>query len=181
MILIVSKTICIFVTTIKNLSMNIEYRKLLSGESTMYRAIRLESLERFPESFGATYEEARNTEKLRIEYDIENQTPERFVWGAFAAGELIGICVFVKDAGSSGNIYQMYVKEGFQGKNIGYGLIDAVIREARKLFHSIDIFLDVIPTNERAYYLYRKIGFKEVEKETEDRKNDSNIIMQYQH
>ncbi|MDC8100663.1 GNAT family N-acetyltransferase [Chryseobacterium rhizosphaerae] len=156
--------------------MTIEYRKLHPAESKIYRLLRLESLEKFPESFGATYEEAQNTEKLRMEFDIENQTPERFVWGAFADAQLIGICVFVKDTGSSGNIYQMYVKEGFQGKNIGYELVEAVIHEARRLFHPIDIFLDVIPTNERAYYLYKKIGFKEVEKET-----DSNIVMKYHH
>ncbi|MBP2619561.1 hypothetical protein [Chryseobacterium jejuense] len=50
----------------------------------MYRTIRLESLEQFPESFEATYQEAMNTEKLRMETDIENQTVEKFVFGAFA-------------------------------------------------------------------------------------------------
>jgi ribosomal protein S18 acetylase RimI-like enzyme len=141
---------------------NISYRKLISGESKMYRAIRLESLEKFPESFGATYQEALSIEKFRIENDIEEQTPERFVYGAFAQQELVGICTFVKNEDSTGSIYQMYVKREFQGKNIGQGLIEAVIAEACQKFNGIEIILEVIPGNDKAYNLYRKIGFHEI-------------------
>jgi len=85
----------------------------------MYRHIRLESLQKFPESFGITYEEAIKNEKLRIEYDIENQSADRFVVGAFAEDRLIGICTFMKNEDGHGNIYQLYVKETFQGNNAG--------------------------------------------------------------
>ncbi|KAA2222620.1 GNAT family N-acetyltransferase [Chryseobacterium sediminis] len=138
------------------------YRKLLPEESKIYRAIRLESLEKFPESFGATYQEAVNIEKFRIESDIEEETPERFVFGAFAQHELVGICTFVKNENSTGSIYQMYVKKEFQGKNIGQGLIEAVIAEASQKFKGIEIILEVTPGNDKAYNLYRKIGFQEI-------------------
>ncbi|WP_072923196.1 hypothetical protein [Chryseobacterium sp. OV279] len=59
--------------------MNITYRVLLPHESKNYRTIRLESLEQFPESFGAVYQEAQQIEKFRMESDIENQTQGRFI------------------------------------------------------------------------------------------------------
>jgi diamine N-acetyltransferase len=142
--------------------MNINYRILAPHESMNYRIIRLESLEKFPESFCASYQDALKIEKFRLESDIENQTEDRFVMGAFADDELIGICAFVKDENNTGNIYQMYVKESFQGKNIGWGLIQKVIEEAYERFNKINIFLEVTDKNEKAYNLYRKIGFKDV-------------------
>lgn len=156
--------------------MNIEYRNLLPNESKVYRAIRLESLEKFPESFGANYQEALKTEKFRIENDIENQSLDRFVFGAFANEELIGICAFAKDEKNTGNIYQMYVRMGFQGKNIGYDLLEAIIHEAYTRFNGIEIVLEVTPKNDRAYYLYKKIGFQEAGHENN---SESNIVMKY--
>ncbi|AZA76169.1 GNAT family N-acetyltransferase [Chryseobacterium sp. G0186] len=155
--------------------MHIEYRNLLPEESKIYRVIRLESLEKFPESFGANYLEALKTEKFRIEGDIENQSSERFVFGAFADRELIGICVFVKNEENTGNIYQMYVRRGFQGKNIGFGLIQAIINEAHSRFGKIEIILEVTPNNDRAYHLYKKMGFREIINENEE----NNIVMKY--
>lgn len=155
--------------------MNIEYRKLLSHESKIYRTIRLESLEQFPESFEASYQEALNTEKLRMETDIENQTPEKFVVGAFSDQKLIGLCTFVKNEDHSGTIYQMYVNKNFQGKNIGSGLLQAVIREAKKQFNIVEIFLEVNSKNDSAYHLYKKNGFKE----TDDENNRNVITMKY--
>lgn len=142
--------------------MNITYRVLLPHESKNYRTIRLESLEQFPESFGAVYQEALQIEKFRMESDIENQTQNRFMVGAFSDDELIGICAFVKEEDHKGSIYQMYVKENFQGKNIGFGLIQAVIGEACERFPDITILLEVTDKNEKAYNLYRKIGFIDV-------------------
>ena len=141
---------------------SINYRKLLPEESKIYRAIRLESLEKFPEAFGATYQEALSIKKFRLESDIEEETPERFVYGAFAQKELVGICTFVKNDNNTGSIYQMYVKREFQGKNIGKGLIEVVIAEACQNFNGIEIILEVTPGNDKAYNLYRKIGFQEI-------------------
>lgn len=156
--------------------MNIQYRKLLPEESTVYRTIRLESLKKFPESFCADYEDALKTEKFRIEYDIENQLAERFVVGAFHQDLLIGICTFVKDENSRGNIYQMYVKKEYQGKNIGLALIQKIIEEADKEFKDLEIYLEVKNTNVKAYRLYQKIGFTEVAEQNE---TDSYVLMKY--
>ncbi|WP_228406492.1 MULTISPECIES: GNAT family N-acetyltransferase [unclassified Chryseobacterium] len=163
----------------KNLiSMNISYRQLLPEESKAYRAIRLESLEQFPESFCATYQEASKIEKFQMENDIEEQTFGKFVVGAFSNDLLIGICAFVKSDENSGTLYQMYVKREFQGKNIGQGLIEAVIHEAGRQFNDIEIFLEVTPGNDKAYNLYRKTGFLEV-KNTSAEDPGNYIVMKY--
>ncbi|PQA91190.1 hypothetical protein B0A69_18220 [Chryseobacterium shigense] len=143
-------------------------------ESRNYRIIRLESLEKFPESFGADYQEALKIEKFRLESDIDEQNHNRFVLGAFTNEDLVGICAFVMDENGQGHIYQMYIKENFQGKNIGFGLIQAVIEEAQKRFKGIDIFLEVTDKNEKAYRLYRKIGFKEVTGQAGQKEGDGN-------
>jgi ribosomal protein S18 acetylase RimI-like enzyme len=157
--------------------MTIEYRNLLPQESNIYRTIRLESLEKFPASFGAQYQEALQIEKFRLESDIEQQAQGRFVIGAFDNQFLVGICVFVKEENNTGSIYQMYVRENYQGKHIGAGLIQATISEARQRFNKIDIFLEVIPHNVKAYGLYKKIGFEAVNNDIAD--VHANIMMRY--
>jgi ribosomal protein S18 acetylase RimI-like enzyme len=155
--------------------MDIEFRNLLPTESKVYRKIRLESLQKFPNSFSATYKEALKTEKLGLENDIENQTFEKFVYGAFSDNELIGICAFVKNKMNIGTIYQMYVQQNFQGRNIGLRLVEEVIKEARIRYECSEIFLEVASDNYKAYNLYKKIGFEEVN----EKENNKCFLMKY--
>ncbi|MFZ4929930.1 GNAT family N-acetyltransferase [Chryseobacterium sp. Mn2064] len=143
--------------------MNIEYRNLLPKESEEYRRIRLESLKEFPEAFSANYQESLGIEKLTLEYDIENQTFNKFVQGVFADNELIGICAFVKSSDNIGNIYQMYVQKKFQGKNIGLNLVQETVKEALRRYSNLEIFLEVSLDNIQAKHFYKKAGFQEVE------------------
>ncbi|MBV8327764.1 GNAT family N-acetyltransferase [Chryseobacterium sp.] len=159
--------------------MDIEYRKLLPQESVLYRKIRLESLKMFPEAFETTYQEAMKTEKLRLETDIEAQTFGRFVFGAFSDQELIGICTFIKENNNTGSLYQMYVKTGYQGNSIGYGLITTLIRETERQYEGIEIFLEVKSRALKAYHLYKKIGFKEEKNINKKEDSSGSIMMKY--
>ncbi len=138
------------------------YRKLQPNESSIYRAIRLESLKAFPESFCTKYDEAIQIEKFRFEYDIEHQEQERFVIGAFDQENLIGICAFAKGENSVGDIYQMYVKKEYQNSGIGFQLLHKTIFEAQQLHPKLTIQLEVTKGNHNAYNLYKKVGFIEV-------------------
>lgn len=148
--------------------MEIDFKPLASSESNEYREIRLESLKKFPDFFSASYEDTVKTDKLSIESDIENQTFNKFVCGAFFENKLIGICTFVKNELNIGNIYQMYVKPEFQGHNIGKQLLMETLKEAEKRFSKIEISLEVQTNNYKAIELYEKVGFERVSEEKEN-------------
>lgn len=101
------------------------------------------------------------TDKLSIESDIENQTFNKFVCGAFFENKLIGICTFVKNEINSGNIYQMY-------HNIGKQLLKETLKEAEKRFNKIEISLEVQTNNFKAIELYQKVGFERILEEKEN-------------
>ena len=116
-------------------------------------------------------------EKFKFEIDIEEQTTGRFVMGVFADDDLIGIGAFVLDDENSGNIYQMYIKEKFQRKNIGYGLIQGIINKAGSMFNYYEIYLEVTTNNSNAYNLYKKFGFEKMADNAAKKKNKSNLLM----
>ncbi|MDV3665115.1 GNAT family N-acetyltransferase [Elizabethkingia anophelis] len=157
--------------------MMIEYRNILPNESKAYRMIRLESLKAFPEAFSASYEESVKMEKLRLEEDIENQKPDRFVTGVFIDNELSGMCAFVNIGNNTGNILQMYVRKGFQGKSIGIELIQATILEAKCRFNNIKVELEVKSDNTKAFDLYKRAGFEEIPNDLQE--TSDVVIMRY--
>ncbi len=159
--------------------MDVEFRKLLPNESNIYRQMRLESLREFPEAFYANYEEALHTEKLKLEINIEQQTPDKFVMGAFVDAELIGMGVFILEENNSGGIYQMYVKEHFHRKNVGGGLITAIMNEAANNLNVKEIHLEITTKNKKAYNFYSKLGFKKISNNEINMHQDSNIVMTY--
>lgn len=55
-------------------------------------------------------------------------------------------------------IDELYIKSEFRGQGIGTGFIKNLIN--KRYNNCIVIFLEVIPSNERAYSIYNKIGFK---------------------
>lgn len=146
--------------------MEINYRKLLPKESRLYRAIRLESLKLFPDSFGSVYEEQVQKEKLSFEKNIEDQTEGRFILGAFRNKKLIGICGTYQHANPKTRhrtfIVQMYVKPEFSKQKIGLNLLNAMIEEAFKNpvieQLELEVFTDNIPANK----IYEQANFKEV-------------------
>ncbi|MFX0059688.1 MAG: GNAT family N-acetyltransferase [Candidatus Hodarchaeota archaeon] len=51
------------------------------------------------------------------------------------------------------------VQNSYRDLGIGYNLIDFAIRESKKLNHKEKIILSCFSNNERALYLYKKLGF----------------------
>ncbi len=54
------------------------------------------------------------------------------------------------------------VQKKFRDLGIGFNLIDKAIRESKRLYNKEKIILSCFSDNERALYLYKKIGFKMV-------------------
>jgi ribosomal protein S18 acetylase RimI-like enzyme len=66
------------------------------------------------------------------------------------------------DAGLHVGILGIIVKSDYRDLGIGTHLIDTAIRESQKLNNKEKIILSCFSTNERAVYLYRKLGFETV-------------------
>ena len=146
--------------------MKIDYRKIESSESKIFRSIRLEALKNSPESFGSIYEEEVGKSQLHFEGIIERgDFANIFFFGAFTdAGELIGIAGFTREIAVKsrhrGIIISMYVKPELQGRKVGENLLLAVLKEAFAIEVIEQIQLTFVAGNHSAARLYEKIGFK---------------------
>jgi len=142
---------------------NITYNILTPANAAAYRAIRLEALQLFANNFGSSYAEEKAKPKLAFEGFIEQQTPGRFIAGAFDDAELIGICGFARDdsykSNHKGLIIQMYVRQQYSGKGIGRQLLQTVVQRAFALPGVEQLVLGVITGNTSAIRLYEKAGF----------------------
>ena len=145
--------------------MQISYRKLLPSDSETYRSVRIESLEKFPSSFGASATEESKLSKLRFQTFIEQQLPDKFMIGAFDNQQLIGICGFIREEQKRSNhrgiVLQMYVKADYKGKNVGYSLLKTLAEQAFQLEGLEMLTLGLIANNKAALTVYEQIGFKE--------------------
>lgn len=145
--------------------MPITYRKLLPADGAAYRATRLQCLQEFPGSFGSTYAEEVQKEKLFFETQIEAQHPDNFMMAAFDGDDCIGLCGFVRESKVSarhrGHIIQMCVLSSHQGKGIGRGLIEHALADAFEQDGLEHICLGVVSDNIAANRLYEQMGFVE--------------------
>jgi diamine N-acetyltransferase len=146
--------------------MPISYHKLTVADAPLYRAIRLESLQAHPQSFGSTYEEQSKLPKLMFEQALESPQDERFLIGAFDGEELIGICGFIPFVPENnfglhncGTIIQMVVRRAYNGRKIGLTLINAVLEQAFQLPGIEQIYLEVAEGNVSAIRVYKQAGF----------------------
>jgi len=147
--------------------MDISNRKLDPTTARQYREIRLESLIKHPESFGSTFEEQSRLPKLKLEEEIERESDDFFVIGAFDRNEIIGICGFIPfclfdylGLKNAGTIVQMYVRSAYSGRKIGLNLIKATLHEAFKISNIDHVVLGVKEDNLRAIRVYEQAGFQ---------------------
>ena len=137
----------------------ISVRSLQPEDAEAYRAIRLEALERNPESFGSTLE-AEVAQPLEwFAGRLRNST----VFGAFLRSELLGIAGFSAQTAAKqrhkGVLWGMYVRPSGRGFGVGRRLVAAVIEHARQ--HVEILQLTVVSANEGARRLYVDMGFAE--------------------
>jgi len=141
---------------------NITYNILIPADAAAYRTLRLEALRLFADNFGS-YAEEKAKPKLAFEGFIEQQTPGRFIAGAFDNGKLIGICGFARDetykSNHKGLIIQMYVRQRYSSKGVGRQLLQTVAQKAFALPGIEQLILGVVTTNTSAVKLYEKVGF----------------------
>ena len=137
----------------------ISIRRLQPDDAASYRALRLEALERNPESFGASLD---GEAAQKLEWFAE-RLQRNAVFGAFADAALIGIAGFRSEEAAKiahkGLLWGVYVHPAGRGAGLARILVERVIAHARE--HVELLHLSVVSTNERAQRLYAHLGFSE--------------------
>ena len=138
-------------------------RRIIKGESELYRRLRLASLKDAPEAFSTTFESAaqRSPESWAAQADASAEGPDRFTFFAFIDEEPAGLAALYRDADGSarGEMIQVWVSPVFRGAGLAGELVDFLVNCAKN--HGFDkIRAEVMASNQRALRLYEKRGFE---------------------
>ncbi|MEM6725990.1 MAG: GNAT family N-acetyltransferase [Bacteroidota bacterium] len=137
-------------------------RPLRPDESKAYRAIRLEALKAYPESFGSKYEEQVVLDQLYFEKRIIEADERAILFGVFDADQLVGICGLIQPPNrASGIIIQMYVQPAHQGNQLGQQLLQRIQEHAKVQLKLDSLALEVGRTNTAAIKTYQQFGFQD--------------------
>jgi len=136
----------------------VEFRRLTVDDLDVFRDIRGEALQKFPQSFYSA-EEDQGGDAAAVAY---RQWLSGTIMGAFACQNLVGIAGFHvfsdRRAQHRGRIYAVYVREASRGKGVGDRLIKELLALAAEEVEQVH--LDVLITATDAIRTYKRNGFE---------------------
>ena len=147
----------------KRQDMKMNYRVLKPTDVHDYRRIRLESLQCFPECYGARYEQEKDKPELFFEQKIQEQSEHALMLGAFTDSDLIGLCGLIAKDSTEYILVQMYVKPAYAGNGVGQQLLTKA-KETLRHLRAATLTLTVYDQNTAAIRSYEKAGFIERER-----------------
>lgn len=134
-------------------------RRLVPDEAALFRALRLEALERHPEAFGASLEdEAAQPDSwfaARLEAGI---VLAGWLPGMEAPAGLMALALpRAEKTRHKGLLWSVYLRPEARGHGLAPALLSAVLAEARGRVE--EVRLSVVAGNDRARRLYERAGF----------------------
>ncbi len=140
-----------------------EFRRLTEADAEAYRHVRLHGLKESPQAFAADYESNAALPLQHFAKLIRNE-PERFVIGAFADAQLVGIGGFYREPSlmmrHRGVIWGVYVLPDHRSGGRGRRLIGEIVAQASAIPDLHQINITVTAVQERARQLYLSMGFE---------------------
>jgi ribosomal protein S18 acetylase RimI-like enzyme len=136
----------------------VKFRRLTVDDLDVFREIRGEALQKFPQSF-YSLEEDQGGDAAVAAY---RQWLSGTMLGAFACQNLVGTAGFYVSSDTRsqhrGRIYTVYVREANRGKGVGDGLIKELLGLAAVQVEQVH--LDVLLTATDAIKTYKRNGFE---------------------
>ncbi len=141
--------------------MSLEIRPLGPDDAEVYRALRLEALERDPKAFGRSADEYRKEplETVRQRF----ASPDATTLGAFLDGKLVGMASLVRQSGQKerhkASVFAVYVTESARGRGFSRVLLNGLLEKARAIAGLEQVVISVSVTQHAARNLYASLGF----------------------
>lgn len=140
-----------------------DLRRLTEADAEAFRRVRLEGLRESPQAFAADLEVNAALPLPHFAAQLKNGE-DRFVMGAFAGQELVGIGGFYREEGSKlrhkGTIWGVYVTPGHRSGGTGRRLVEEIIAQAASIPGIQQINITVTAANDRARQLYLSMNFE---------------------
>jgi len=143
---------------------DVKIRVLTQRDREAYWNLRLEALEREPQSFIESPEEHRAMAREQGAERLRLTNNSSLVMGAFFKGELVGMAGFFRErhmkTKHKGRIWGVYVRASCRGKGLGRRLLLVLLKRIKKMPGLEQVNLSVSTSLAAARKLYRSLGFK---------------------
>ncbi len=138
-------------------------RRILRGESDLYRALRLRALSDAPGAFTTTHAQAtaRSAESWHQQTDSTAQGSERAMFFVFVYDNPVGLAALYRhpEQPDTGELLRVWVAPGHRGQGAADALLDALFRWGIDEAGFLRVLAEVKASNVRALGFYRRFGF----------------------
>ena len=145
-------------------------RRIQTGETDLYKQIRLMALKDAPYAFGSTYDSAkqRSDESWREQVERSALGSDRATFIAFSDTVPIGIAALYRDKENddTGELLQVWVRPEFRGTPVIWDLMDTIFQWASENNFG-EVIAGVTKENTRALKFYAKYGFSTMEEKSQ--------------